>query len=176
MTAATHHRILSGMRPSGALHVGHLAGALENWVRLQNEGHETFYMVADWHALTTEYADTGTVRASIHDMVLDWLAAGLDPQRSVIFRQSRVKEHAELYLLLNMITPVSWLERNPTYKEQRAEIANRDLSMAGFLSYPVLQAADILMYKATAVPVGQAASVSTRFGGTNTRPARCATK
>ncbi len=156
-------RIFSGMRPTGMLHIGHLAGALDNWVRLQNEGHENFHMVADWHALTSDYADTGALRDNVIDMVMDWLAVGLDPERTVIFRQSHVPEHAELYLLLNMITPIGWLERNPTYKEQVEELrkSGKDLRMAGFFTYPVLQTADIILYKATAVPVGgdQAAHV-----------------
>jgi len=142
------------MRPTGQLHLGHLEGALANWVRLQNEGHETYWMVADWHALTSDYADTANLRTNVSEMVFDWLAAGLDPEKSVIFRQSHVKEHAELYLLLNMVTPVSWLERNPTYKDQLQQITDKDRRMAGFFTYPVLQAADIIIYKATAVPVG----------------------
>ncbi len=148
-------RILSGMRPSGKLHVGHLLGALANWKRLQDEGAETYYMVADWHALTTEYMKSETVQSNITEMVLDWLAAGLDPARSVIFVQSHVKEHAELYLLFSMITPLGWLERVPTYKEALEEYKDRDIATHGFLGYPMLQAADILVYKADAVPVGQ---------------------
>lgn len=148
-------RILSGMRPSGKLHVGHLLGALSNWKRLQDEGHDTHYMVADWHALTTEYENTKEVQANIMEMVYDWLAAGLDPKRSVIFVQSHVKEHAELYLLFSMITPLGWLERVPTYKEALEEYRGREISTHGFLGYPLLQAADILVYKAHAVPVGQ---------------------
>jgi len=148
-------RILSGMRPSGKLHVGHLLGALSNWKRLQDEGHETYYMVADWHALTTEYENTQDVQVNTMEMVYDWLAAGLDPQKSVIFIQSHVKEHAELYLLFSMITPLGWLERVPTYKEALEEYQGRDISTHGFLGYPLLQAADILVYKANAVPVGQ---------------------
>ncbi len=148
-------RILSGMRPSGKLHIGHLLGALSNWKRLQDEGHETYYMVADWHALTTEYEDSETIKSSTSDMVLDWLAAGLDPEKSVIFVQSHVKEHAELYLLFSMMTPLGWLERVPTYKEALEEYEGRQISTHGFLGYPLLQAADILIYKANAVPVGQ---------------------
>ncbi|MFH1018804.1 MAG: tryptophan--tRNA ligase [Pseudomonadota bacterium] len=148
-------RIVSGMRPTGRLHLGHLHGALANWVRLQNEGNECFFFVADWHALTTDWESTGQIAENTREMVADWLAAGLDPGKSTIFVQSQVKEHAELHLLLSMITPLGWLERNPTYKEQRQEISDRDLSNYGFLGYPVLQAADILLYKGEAVPVGQ---------------------
>ena len=148
-------RILSGMRPSGKLHVGHLLGALSNWKRLQDEGAETFYMVADWHALTTEYEDPKSIQSDTTEMVIDWLAAGLDPEKSVIFVQSHVKEHAELYLLFSMITPLGWLERVPTYKEALEEYKGRQIATHGFLGYPLLQAADILIYKADAVPVGQ---------------------
>jgi len=148
-------RILSGMRPSGKLHIGHLLGALSNWRRLQDEGNATHYMVADWHALTTEYENPEALQASITDMVLDWLAAGLDPDKSVIFVQSHVKEHAELYLLFSMITPLGWLERVPTYKEALEEYEGRQIATHGFLGYPLLQAADILIYRANAVPVGQ---------------------
>lgn len=148
-------RILSGMRPSGKLHIGHLLGALSNWKRLQDENAETYYMVADWHALTTEYEHSETIESNIIEMVFDWLAAGLDPDKSVIFVQSHVKEHAELYLLFSMITPLGWLERVPTYKEALEEYQGRDISTHGFLGYPLLQAADILIYKANAVPVGQ---------------------
>ncbi|MHB9154161.1 MAG: tryptophan--tRNA ligase [Endomicrobiales bacterium] len=147
-------RILSGMRPTGKLHLGHLFGALDNWVKLQQE-YDCFYMVADWHALTTDYADTSQIRDNCREMVIDWLAAGIDPAKSVIFRQSEVIEHAELFLLLSMITPLGWLFRCPTYKEQLQELKNKDLHMLGFLGYPVLQAADILIYKASAVPVGE---------------------
>jgi tryptophanyl-tRNA synthetase len=143
------------MRPSGKLHIGHLWGALSNWKRLQDEGHETHYMVADWHALTTEYENPRAIESSTIDMVIDWLAAGLDPKKSVIFVQSHVKEHAELYLLFSMITPLGWLERVPTYKEALAEYEGRQIATHGFLGYPLLQAADILVYKADAVPVGQ---------------------
>jgi len=146
---------LSGMRPTGRLHLGNLHGALKNWVELQDSGnYECFYFVADWHALTSDYAATEQIRSYTLDMIVDWLSVGLDPERSTIFIQSRVKEHAELFLLLAMITPLSWLERNPAYKEMRAELADRDLSTFGFLGYPVLQAADIIMYKAYGVPVG----------------------
>ncbi|HKA34134.1 MAG TPA: tryptophan--tRNA ligase [Candidatus Binatia bacterium] len=145
--------IVSGMRPTGRLHLGHLHGALRNWVRLQ-KNYRCYFFVADWHALTTDYAAPQGVRQSGIEMVADWLAVGLDPERSVIFRQSAVKEHAELHLLLSMITPLGWLERNPTYKEQMREVEGKDLSTYGFLGYPVLQAADIVMYKANKVPVG----------------------
>jgi tryptophanyl-tRNA synthetase len=148
-------RILSGMRPSGKLHIGHLLGALANWKRLQDEGAETYYMVADWHALTTEYMKSETVQSNISEMALDWLAAGLDPKKSVVFVQSHVKEHAELYLLFSMITPLGWLERVPTYKEALEEYKDREIATHGFLGYPLLQAADILVYKANGVPVGQ---------------------
>lgn len=145
--------IVSGARPTGRLHLGHLHGALNNWVRLQ-DGYRCFFFVADWHALTTDYASPQGIEQNTLEMVMDWLSVGLDPKRCVLFRQSRIKEHAELHLLLSMITPVSWLERNPTYKEQMRELEGRDLSTYGFLGYPVLQAADIIMYKAHKVPVG----------------------
>ncbi|MFB3924532.1 MAG: tryptophan--tRNA ligase [Syntrophales bacterium] len=151
----TKKRILSGMRPTGKLHLGNLHGALGNWIELQDKGaYDCYYFVADWHALTSEYNNTDQIRGYISDMVIDWLSAGLDPQRSTLFIQSRIKEHAELFLLLSMITPLAWLERNPTYKEMKAELSDKDLSTFGFLGYPVLQAADILMYKAYGVPVG----------------------
>jgi len=146
-------RVLSGMRPSGKLHLGHLHGVLSNWRRLQAE-YDCFFFVADWHALTTNYENPWTIPANIEEMVLDWIACGIDPERSVLFVQSDLKEHAELHLLLSMITPVSWLERNPTYKEQQQQLKDRDLATYGFLGYPVLQAADIIMYKAHKVPVG----------------------
>jgi tryptophanyl-tRNA synthetase len=145
--------IVSGMRPTGRLHLGHLHGALKNWVRLQKD-YRCYFFVADWHALTTDYAAPQGVRQSGIEMVADWLAVGLDPKRSVIFRQSAIKEHAELHLLLSMITPLPWLERNPTYKEQMREVEGKDLATYGFLGYPVLQAADIVMYKGNKVPVG----------------------
>ncbi len=146
---------MSGMRPTGKLHLGHLHGALSNWIALQNHGdYDCYYFVADWHALTSDYAATGEIRANTIDMVIDWLAAGLDPEKSTLFVQSAVKEHAELFLLLCMITPLAWLERNPTYKEMKEELSQKDLSTFGFLGYPVLQAADIIMYKAYGVPVG----------------------
>ncbi|OGS20188.1 MAG: tryptophan--tRNA ligase [Elusimicrobia bacterium RIFOXYA2_FULL_39_19] len=147
-------RILSGMRPSGKLHIGHFIGTLNNWVKLQDE-YSCYYMVADLHALTTEYANTGNLKDNTQEMVLDWLACGLDPQKSVIFRQSDIKEHSELHMVLSMITPLGWLFRCPTYKEQLKEIKDKDIHTYGFLGYPVLQAADILMYKATHVPVGE---------------------
>jgi tryptophanyl-tRNA synthetase len=146
--------ILSGMRPSGKLHLGNYFGALVNWVKLQKE-YRCYYMVADWHALTSEYADTSGVELNVWEMVLDWFACGLDPKTCVIFRQSWVPQHAELHLLLSMMTPLSWLERVPTYKEQMQEMKTRDLSTYGFLGYPLLQAADILIYKAARVPVGE---------------------
>ncbi|MBN1622560.1 MAG: tryptophan--tRNA ligase [Endomicrobiales bacterium] len=147
-------KILSGMRPSGKLHLGHLFGALNNWIKLQDE-YKCFYMVADWHALTTDYANTSEIEENVREMVIDWLASGLDPKKSVIFRQSEITEHAELFLLLGMATPLGWLLRCPTYKEQLREIENKDLHTFGFLGYPVLQAADILLYKANSVPVGE---------------------
>jgi len=145
--------VVSGARPTGRQHLGNYHGALENWVRLQAE-HDCLFFVADWHALTTDYATPGAIGENTIEMVLDWLSVGLDPTRCTIFQQSAVKEHAELYLLLGMLTPVPWLERTPTYKEQQTELEGRDLSTYGFLGYPVLQAADILMYRANAVPVG----------------------
>ena len=145
---------LSGMRPTGALHIGHYFGALKNWLILQEET-QCYFFAADWHALTSDYADTSQLRAFTAEMVTDWLACGLDPDKSVIFRQSAILEHAELCLLLGMLTPISWLERNPTYKEQQQEITTKDLGNYGFLGYPVLQAADILMYRPKWVPVGQ---------------------
>ncbi|MCX7918067.1 MAG: tryptophan--tRNA ligase [bacterium] len=146
-------RILSGMRPTGKLHLGHYCGALQNWVRLQKD-YQCFYMIADWHALTTDYERIGPIREYTLDMVIDMLAAGIDPEKSVVFIQSQVKQHAELALLLGMLTPLPWLERVPTYKEQMQQLTGRDLSTFGFLGYPLLQAADIMIYKAHAVPVG----------------------
>lgn len=148
-------RIFSGMRPTGRLHIGHLS-VLENWVRLQEE-FQCFYGVVDWHALTTAFEDTGQIKANVKEMVLDWLSVGLDPKKCVILVQSHVKEHAELHLLLSMITPLSWLERVPTYKDQVKQLGleGKDISTYGFLGYPVLQTADILVYKANAVPVGE---------------------
>ena len=141
------------MRPSGKLHLGHLHGVLDNWKALQKK-YECFFFVADWHALTTNYEKPGDIPESIPEMVLDWLSVGIDPEKSTIFLQSDIKEHAELHLLLSMITPVSWLERNPTYKEQQQQLKDKDLATFGFLGYPVLQAADIIMYMAHLVPVG----------------------
>ena len=146
-------RILSGMRPTGPLHLGNLHGALANWKKMQNE-YECFFFIADWHALTSDYDATGQIRSYIMEIFKDWLSVGLSPEKCTLFIQSHVKEHAELFLLLSMITPLPWLERNPTYKEQIAELKNKDLSTFGFLGYPVLQAADIIMYKANGVPVG----------------------
>jgi tryptophanyl-tRNA synthetase len=146
-------RVLSGMRPTGKMQLGNLLGAVENWKKLQ-EQYESFFFIADWHALTTNYADTKDLRATKEDLLVDLLAAGLDPEKCTIFVQSALLEHAELFVYLSMITPVSWLERNPTYKEQMENITDRDLTNFGFLGYPVLQAADILMYKADMVPVG----------------------
>ncbi len=147
-------RVLSGMRPTGALHLGHYHGALKNWVRLQAE-HECFYFVADWHALTTHYNDHADLERNVYDMVVDWLAGGIDPDRATLFIQSRLPEHAELFTLLAMGTPLSWLERVPTYKDQMKALTGRDLATYGFLGYPLLQAADILIYKAALVPVGE---------------------
>jgi tryptophanyl-tRNA synthetase len=150
----TRKRVLSGMRSTGKLHLGNYVGALNNWVRMQDE-YQCFFEIADWHALTTDYADTSRVKENSLEVALDWLAAGLDPEKSVIFIQSHVPAHAELHLLLSMITPLGWLERVPTYKEQRENIKDKDLGTYGFLGYPVLQAADILLYKGDAVPVGE---------------------
>jgi len=147
-------RVLSGMRPTGKLHLGNYVGALDNWVRMQDD-YECFFMVADWHALTTDYADTSAIRENSLEVVLDFLAAGLDPEKSVIFIQSHVPAHAELHLLFSMITPLGWLERVPSYKEQQENIKGKDLTTYGFLGYPCLQAADILLYKADVVPVGE---------------------
>ncbi len=154
IATAARPRVLSGFRPTGPLHVGHLVGALENWVKLQ-ETHQCFFAICDWHALTSEYQDTGALRDNIFGMAVDWLAAGLDPEKCTLFVQSSVPEDAELHLLLSMIVPLPWLERVPTYKEQQQQIANRDLANYGFLGYPVLQAADILLYRADVVPVGE---------------------
>ncbi len=147
-------RVLSGMRPTGNLHLGHYNGVLKNWIRLQHE-HECLFFVADWHALTTHYDTPEIIEESVWEMVIDWLAAGVDPANATIFIQSRVPEHAELHTLLSMITPLSWLERVPTYKDQQEKLASKDLSTYGFLGYPLLQSADILIYKATQVPVGE---------------------
>lgn len=147
-------RILSGMRPTGKLHLGHRLGVLENWVKLQ-DSYECFFEIADWHALTTHYRETESLKDNIFQMVCDWLSVGIDPNKSVIFRQSDILEHSELFILFSMFVPLPWLERNPTYKEQLREIEGRDLFTYGFLGYPVLQAADILIYRADTVPVGE---------------------
>ena len=152
--APQHQRVLSGMRPTGALHLGHYHGVLKNWLRLQQE-YESFFFVADWHALTTHYDEPGVIADNVWEMVIDWLAAGINPGLARMFVQSRVPEHAELHLLLSMFTPLGWLERVPTYKEQQERLQDRDLSTYGFLGYPLLQAADILIYKAGFVPVGE---------------------
>src|SRR5260221_9160726 len=156
---AKKNRVLSGMRPTGKLHIGHYFGALQNWVRLQNEvtekgpSYECFYFIADWHALTSDYADTSAVAQNTIEIVTDYLAAGLDPQKSVIFQQSLIPEHAELHLLLGMVTPLSWLERVPTYKEAFENVTNKDLHTYGFLGYPCLQTADIVMYSEPGTPL-----------------------
>ncbi len=147
-------RVLSGMQPSGLMHLGNLLGALENWKTLQAE-HDCFFFVADWHALSTNYADTSRVKEFTQELLIDWLAAGIDPNKTTVFIQSHVPEHAILHLLFSMIIPIPWLERNPTYKEKQDEIKEKDLSTYGFLGYPVLQAADILLYKPDLVPVGK---------------------
>ena len=146
--------ILSGMRPTGKLHLGHLVGALSNWIKFQDD-YDCLFMVADWHALMTEYEHPDNLKANMFDNVVDWLSCGIDPNKATIFVQSQVPEHLELYFILSLITPLGLLERCPTYKEQLRQVANRDLSTYGFLGYPVLQAADILLYKANAVPVGE---------------------
>jgi tryptophanyl-tRNA synthetase len=153
-TSDGNKRVLSGMRPTGKLHLGHLHGALENWRDLQSK-YECFYFVADWHALTTDYSDPSGIKESTHEMLADWIACGIDPNKATIFVQSHIKEHAELALLLGMITPLSWLERVPTYKEMREALKDKDLSTYGFLGYPLLQTADIVVYKANYVPVGE---------------------
>ncbi len=147
-------RVLSGMRSTGKLHLGNFVGALGNWIRLQ-DNYECFFFIADWHALTTDYADTSRIKQNSVEVLLDWLAAGLDPERCIMFIQSHVPQHAELHLLLSMITPLGWLERVPSYKEQRENIKGKDLGTYGFLGYPVLQSADIMIYKADYVPVGE---------------------
>jgi tryptophanyl-tRNA synthetase len=150
----TAQRVLSGMRPTGKLHLGHYHGVLKNWLRLQHE-YECFFFVADWHALTTEYERPAIIAASVWDMVVDWLAVGIDPKTATLFIQSHVAEHSELHLLLSMFTPLPWLERVPTYKDQQEKLKEKDLATYGFLGYPLLQSADILMYKAALVPVGE---------------------
>ncbi|HEY4485671.1 MAG TPA: tryptophan--tRNA ligase [Nitrospiria bacterium] len=152
MTKAKN-RMLSGMQPSGRMHLGNLLGALDNWIRFQKE-YDAYFFVADWHALSTNFADTGRIREYTREILIDWLAAGIDPEKCTVFIQSRIPEHAVLHLLFSMITPLPWLQRNPTYKEKIEELRERDLSSYGFLGYPVLQAADILIYKPDVVPVG----------------------
>ena len=154
MTSTSHNRVLSGMRPTGRLHLGHYHGVLKNWVELQNE-YECYFFVADWHALTTHYEDPHVISDSVIDMVVDWLAAGVSPANARLFIQSDVPQHAELHLLLSMITPLGWLERVPSYKDQQEKLRERDLATYGFLGYPLLQSADILVYKAGQVPVGE---------------------
>ena len=152
--ASQHARVLSGMRPTGRLHLGHYHGVIKNWVELQHE-YQCFFFVADWHALTTHYEDPSIIPESVWDMVIDWLAAGVNPGEATLFIQSRVPEHAELHLLLSMITPLGWLERAPSYKDQQEKLKEKDLATYGFLGYPLLQAADILIYRAGLVPVGE---------------------
>src|SRR6202795_4309999 len=147
-------RVLSGMRPTGALHLGHYHGVLKNWIKLQSE-HPCLFFVADWHALTTDYEKLGVLQEVGSDMVIDWLAAGVDPNQATLFVQSQVQQHAELHLLLSMITPLGWLERVPTYKDQQEKLTDKDLATYGFLGYPLLQSADILIYRANRVPVGE---------------------
>ena len=154
MPATTTQRVLSGMRPTGQFHLGHYHGVLKNWLKLQNE-YECFFFVADWHALTTDYEDTSIIGESVWSNVIDWLAVGINPGSAKLFIQSRVPEHAELHLLLSMCTPLSWLERVPTYKDQQEKLSNKDLTTYGFLGYPLLQTADIIIYRAGYVPVGE---------------------
>jgi len=154
MKTVTKKLVLSGMRPTGKLHLGHLVGALSNWKKLQSE-YQCFFMVADWHALMSEYKDPSIIKESSFDNVVDWLSCGIDPESAIIFIQSQVKEHLELYMILSCIVPLGWLERCPTYKEQKRELKEKDVSNYAFLGYPVLQSADILLYKAHYVPVGQ---------------------
>jgi len=149
-----NHRVLSGMRPTGQMHLGHYHGVLKNWIELQNE-YDSYYFVADWHAFTTHYSDNIDLESNVSDMVIDWLATGINPNTSTIFVQSKVPEHAELHLLLSMSTPISWLERVPSFKDQQEKLKTKDLSTYGFLGYPLLQSADILIYKAGLVPVGE---------------------
>lgn len=162
MGSSISQRVLSGMRPTGQLHLGHLHGVLNNWVELQHQ-HQCYFFVADWHALTTEYDNTKIIAQSVYDMIIDWLAVGINPSESTLFIQSKVPEHAELHLLLSMSTPLSWLERIPTYKDQQQKLQNKDLSTYGFLGYPLLQGADILLYKASGVPVGEDQVVHIEF-------------
>jgi tryptophanyl-tRNA synthetase len=154
LSPTANRRVLSGMRPTGSLHLGHYHGVLKNWLKLQHE-YECFLFVADWHALTTEYEDPAIIAESVWDMVIDWLAVGINPGEATLFIQSKIPEHAELHVLLSMITPLGWLERVPTYKDQQEKLKDKDLSTYGFLGYPLLQAADILIYKAGYVPVGE---------------------
>ncbi len=154
MSSTANQRVLSGMRPTGQLHLGHYHGVLKNWLKLQNE-YECFFFVADWHALTTEYNDTKIIAENVWDMVIDWLAVGINPGAAKLFIQSRIPEHAELHVLLSMCTPLSWLERVPSYKDQQEILKNKDLTTYGFLGYPLLQTADIIIYKASHVPVGE---------------------
>jgi tryptophanyl-tRNA synthetase len=154
MAMTPRKRVVSGMRPTGRLHLGHLVGALQNWEQLQRE-YDCFYFVADWHALTSNYANTAPIVEDAFDNVADWIGAGIDPEQSTLFVQSLVPEHAELYLLLQMVTPIPWLERVPTYKEQIDQMTDRDLSNIGFLGYPLLQTADVIIYNAHYVPVGE---------------------
>ena len=147
-------RVLSGMRPTGPMHLGHYHGCLKNWIELQNE-YDSYYFVADWHAFTTHYSDNIDLESNVMDMVVDWLATGINPNTSTIFVQSKIPEHAELHLLLSMSTPISWLERVPSFKDQQEKLKTKDLSTYGFLGYPLLQSADILIYKAGLVPVGE---------------------
>ena len=154
MSPTPNQRVLSGMRPTGRLHLGHYHGVLKNWIQLQNQ-YQCFFFVADWHALTTAYEDTSIIAESVWDMVIDWLAAGVNPGQATMFIQSRIPEHAELHLLLSMHTPLGWLERVPTYKDQQEKLKEKDLATYGFLGYPLLQSADILIYRAGKVPVGE---------------------
>lgn len=154
MAVSGNQRVLSGMRPTGQLHLGHYHGVLKNWLKLQNE-YECFFSIVDWHALTTDYDDPGKIAENVWEMVIDWLAVGIDPGSAKLFIQSKVPEHAELHLLLSMFTPLSWLERVPTYKDQQEKLNNKDLTTYGFLGYPLLQTSDIIMYKANYVPVGE---------------------
>ncbi|HTK28712.1 MAG TPA: tryptophan--tRNA ligase [Vicinamibacterales bacterium] len=163
MTSQGKARVVSGMRPTGRLHLGHLIGALDNWVPLQDQ-YDAFYFVADWHALTSDFADTSRITSYACENVADWIGAGLDPEKSTFFVQSLIPEHAELYLLLSMIVPVPWLERVPTYKEQQETLKDRDLSSIGFLGYPLLQTADVTLYDARFVPVGEDQVAHLEFG------------
>ncbi len=147
------NNVLSGMRPTGKLHLGHLHGVLENWIELQHK-YNCYYFAADWHALTSDYKDTSNIKNNIYDMIADWISVGIDPEKVAIFIQSHIKEHAELHLLISMITPLGWLERNPTYKEVKEELSEKDINSYGFLGYPVLQTVDIILYKAKYVPIG----------------------